>query len=82
MYGLHAVEEFMAPAFSALKDGFGAGLATVETGLRLRYEFRRELAPYIGITWDRKFFGTADLARAAGERASGTAVAIGLRTWF
>lgn len=62
--------------------GFGAGLATIETGLRLRYEFRRELAPYIGITWDRKFFGTADLARAAGERVSGTAVAIGLRTWF
>ena len=48
-----------------------AGLSTGELGLRLRYEFRREFAPYVGVVWNRKFFGTADYAEAAGERTSG-----------
>jgi copper resistance protein B len=62
--------------------GVGAGLSTLESGLRLRYEFRREFAPYIGLTWHRKLFGTADFARADGEDVAGTRVAFGLRTWF
>lgn len=62
--------------------GIGAGLTSVETGLRLRYELRRELAPYVGVTWGRKFFGTADLARAEGKDVSGSQVVFGLRTWF
>jgi copper resistance protein B len=62
--------------------GIGAGLSSIETGLRVRYEFRRELSPYVGITWDRKLFGTADLARAEGEDPGGARVAFGLRTWF
>lgn len=62
--------------------GIGAGLSSAETGLRLRYEFRRELAPYIGVTWHHKFFGTADFARAAGEDAGGARLATGLRWWF
>lgn len=60
----------------------GTGLSTGELGVRLRYEFRREFAPYIGIVWARKFFGTADLARAAGEDVAGTRLAVGVRTWF
>ena len=62
--------------------GIGAGISSLETGLRLRYEFRRELAPYAGVTWSRKFFGTADVAQAAGEDVSGARFAIGLRVWF
>lgn len=62
--------------------GIGAGLSTLESGLRLRYEFRREFAPYVGITWNRKFFGTADFARAEGEDISGARLALGLRFWF
>jgi len=62
--------------------GLGAGLTSLETGVRLRYEVRRELAPYVGLTWEQKFFGTADLARAAGENVSGARVVVGLRTWF
>jgi copper resistance protein B len=58
------------------------GLSTGELGLRLRYEFRREFAPYVGVVWTRKFFGTADLARSAGEDVAGTRLAVGLRTWF
>jgi copper resistance protein B len=59
-----------------------AGLSTGELGLRLRYEFRREFAPYVGVVWSRKFFGTADQARAAGTDVAGTRLAVGLRTWF
>jgi copper resistance protein B len=62
--------------------GIGAGLSAIETGLRLRYEIRRELAPYVGVTWHRSFFGTADRARAEGEDAGGARFAVGLRTWF
>lgn len=62
--------------------GIGAGLSSLEGGLRLRYEIRRELAPYVGFTWERKFFGTADSARAAGEDVGGPALAVGLRVWF
>lgn len=60
----------------------GAGLSSLDTGLRLRYEFRRELAPYVGLTWNRRFFGTADLARDAGDAVSTARLAVGLRTWF
>jgi copper resistance protein B len=61
---------------------FGAGLATLDLGLRLRYEIRREMAPYVGLVWSRKFFGKADLAEEAGETPAGARLAIGIRTWF
>ncbi len=62
--------------------GIGAGLSTLETGLRLRYEIRREVAPYLGLVWHRKFFGTADQARATGDSVGGWRAAMGLRLWF
>lgn len=62
--------------------GVGAGLSSIDTGLRLRYEIRRELAPYIGVTWDRKLFGTADMARENGEAPGQTRFTVGVRTWF
>jgi copper resistance protein B len=62
--------------------GLGAGLNTVDAGVRLRYEIRRELAPYVGVTWQRRFFGTADAARAAGEPSGGARLAVGLRFWL
>lgn len=62
--------------------GLGSGLANMALGLRLRYEIRREFAPYIGIEYARKFGGTADLARAAGDDADETLYVVGLRFWF
>jgi copper resistance protein B len=59
-----------------------AGVSSGEIGLRLRYEVRREVAPYVGVVWNRKFFGTADLAEAAGERTSGARLAVGVRFWM
>lgn len=62
--------------------GIGAGLSTVEAGLRLRYEIKREFAPYIGVEYERSLGDTADFVRAKGERAGGWAFLIGLRSWF
>jgi copper resistance protein B len=62
--------------------GLGAGLSSMKAGLRLRYEIRRELAPYVGVTWNRKFFGTADRAKAEGEDIGGARLALGVRVWF
>ncbi len=60
----------------------GAGLSTVEAGLRLRYEWHRQFAPYVGIEREQAFGGTADRLRADGERAGDWRVVVGLRTWF
>jgi len=62
--------------------GVGAGLSTTDLGFRLRYEIRREFAPYVGVVWSRKFFGTADYATARGDRTATTKVAFGLRWWL
>jgi copper resistance protein B len=62
--------------------GVGAGLSSADTGLRLRYELRRELAPYVGLVWTRKFLGTADFADAAGESSRAAQLVAGLRAWF
>lgn len=60
----------------------GAGLSSVELGLRLRYEISREFAPYVGFAWERKIGKTARLARAAGEDASRPSFVAGVRFWF
>lgn len=62
--------------------GQGSGLTDLELGLRLRYAIAPELAPYVGVNWERKLGDTADLARAAGEARSDTRLVVGLRTWF
>jgi copper resistance protein B len=62
--------------------GIGAGLSTTDLGLRLRYEFRREIAPYVGVTWRNKWGETADFAEAAGEDPGGARFVTGLRVWF
>lgn len=62
--------------------GLGAGLASTEVGLRLRYEIRREIAPYIGYVRERSHGTTAELARAAGEATRDRRVVAGIRLWF
>lgn len=59
----------------------GAGLSSTEAGVRLRYEIRRELAPYVGVSWHRAFFGTADAARTAGEPVGDARLVVGVRLW-
>jgi copper resistance protein B len=62
--------------------GVGAGLGTTDVGFRLRYELRRELAPYVGVTWQRKYGKTADLARESDESVARARFVAGLRVWF
>lgn len=62
--------------------GVGSGLSSAELGLRLRYDIRRELAPYIGLNFEKSFGATADFAQAAGEDSDDTSIVVGLRAWF
>lgn len=62
--------------------GIGSGVTNLELGLRLRYEIRRNFAPYVGISYDEKYGDTADFARAAGEDPSRASIVFGLRAWF
>lgn len=62
--------------------GIGAGLSSAEAGLRLRYEFVPEFAPYVGLEYERAFGNTADFRRADGEDVGGLRLVLGVRTWF
>ena len=64
------------------ENRIGSGLSNAELGLRLRYEIRREFAPYIGVSWDRKAGDTARFARAAGEDVTNKSIVAGVRVWF
>ena len=64
------------------ESGIGSGLSEGELALRLRYEIRRELAPYLGVTWTHSFGRTADFVRSEGGDASDLQVVAGLRMWF
>jgi len=62
--------------------GTGSGLSDASLGLRLRYEIRREVAPYVGLVWTRRFGGTADLARVRGETLFARQWVAGIRIVF
>ena len=64
------------------ENRIGSGLSNAELGLRLRYEIRREFAPYVGVSWDRRFGDTARYARADGDRATSKSIVAGVRVWF
>lgn len=71
--------------FAAKDDverGVGSGLSKVEAGVRLRYEFTRRFAPYVGVVHERAFGRTADLREADGEHVSDTRFVAGVRMWF
>lgn len=62
--------------------GIGSGLSTIDFGLRLRYEIRRQFAPYLGVVFTQKYGGTADLTRAANQDTSDMRFVLGIRAWF
>jgi copper resistance protein B len=62
--------------------GIASGFAELEAGIRLRYEIRREFAPYIGINYESLLGDTKDLADDNGEETSDTQLVAGLRFWF
>lgn len=51
--------------------GIEAGLTSFESGIRLRYEFKREVAPYVGVSWQHVALEPGRFSLVAG-----------LRLWF
>lgn len=62
--------------------GTGSGFSDIEAGLRLRYEMRREFAPYVGVNWTRLYGKTADYAREEGEDVDDIQLVLGVNFWF
>jgi copper resistance protein B len=69
-------------AQSSREIGVGKGLSDAEIGLRLRYDIRREFAPYVGVQYRRAFGDTRRFLRAEGEDASSWSLLTGVRLWF
>jgi len=74
----------LTPSFEAdfyTKDDpllrLGSGLSNIEAGLRLRYEIRREFAPYVGVTWEKTFGNTRNY-----NPVNETSLLAGVRFWF
>ena len=62
--------------------GVGSGLTDLEAGLRLRYEIKQEIAPYIGVEWRKQTGATARFSRASGEDPDTFSLIAGIRIWF
>ena len=62
--------------------GIAAGWNDAELGVRVRYEIRREFAPYIGLTWKESFGATHRLTTREGGDPSHFVVVVGARTFF
>jgi copper resistance protein B len=67
---------------SDFERGYGSGLSSGEAALRLRYEIRREVAPYIGLVHERLWGDSAGAAQAAGHEADDTSLVAGIRLRF
>jgi len=55
----------------------GSGLSNITLGARLRYEIRREFAPYVGVEWSKNFANTAKLSPL-----NTSYIVTGVRFWF
>ncbi|GMV69015.1 MAG: hypothetical protein AMXMBFR76_14540 [Pseudomonadota bacterium] len=64
------------------EEVIGAGLSTVEGGVRLRYEITRQFAPYVGFERERSFGKTSDLRGLSSHSRTDNRWVIGLRFWF
>lgn len=69
-------------AQSTREIGVGSGLSDAEIGLRLRYDIRREFAPYVGVQYRRAFGDTRKFLKEEGEDADGWSLLTGIRFWF
>ncbi len=64
------------------QNELGSGLSSSAIGFRVRYEFTRQFAPYIGVEWGNKFGNTADYATSSGQSSNNTAFVAGIKFWF
>ena len=64
------------------EQAIGRGVNELELGLRLRYEIRREFAPYVGVSWQKSYGETADFVRTRRDDVQGWSLVAGVRAWF
>lgn len=70
----------LAASLQEVEDySIGRGLNGMELGLRLSHQIVREFAPYVGISWERSTFGTAEMLKEEGEDISETVFLAGVR---
>lgn len=63
-------------------QGVGHGLSSVEAGLRLKYAIIRQVSPYVGVHWEKRYSSTAAFARADGEAVEKASFVAGIRLWY
>lgn len=56
----------------------GSGLSELDAGLRLRYEFSRKFAPYVGFAYNGKYGNTASYS----QQADSAQFVFGIRIWY
>ncbi len=64
------------------QNQLGSGLSSSAVGFRVRYEFTRQFAPYLGLEWTNKFGKTADYAALNGHCSNDTEFVAGIKFWF
>lgn len=62
--------------------GVGSGLSDLDTGLRIRYEISRKLAPYIGIAYTQTFGEAATFTRDEAGIVHDPRFIFGVRVWY
>ena len=60
----------------------GGGPVALDAGLRLRYEIRRELAPYLGLAWLQRWGESAQSLRDSGVAGGQLQWLLGVRYWY
>lgn len=65
-----------------LQNNLGSGFSSSSIGFRLRYEFSRQFAPYLGVEWVNQYGKTADFAQLQGNDTSDKKFLAGIRFWF
>ncbi len=60
----------------------GTGFTSLDLGLRLRYDIKREFAPYVGMEWQKTLGETADFVRTNGGATDKVVALFGLRVWY
>jgi len=62
--------------------GIADGFTDVEAGIRLHYLINRQIAPYVGVNYEKLLGDTADIAEDADEETSETQLVAGVKFWF
>jgi copper resistance protein B len=64
------------------QTGVGKGLSSITAGIRMRYEFNRQFAPYVGVEWTGQYGNTANFRKLEGSPIKETQWVAGVRFWF